>query len=236
MTKSQYKVLLKDLDKVLISISEKEIKQLLPQIELFLIESNVFGEYEEIDEIGECHPTEILRGQLIQISDQKELAKWYAILALYLAKEIENRKKQNDLNIVNYALHAINISKSYSDDAEVQKKQIKRKIRKSRSREGTESNKKRYETLNRLKKAAFGHYEPAIEELQSRRRSAKKRTLDDRTTYKNTAKIIFPKIVDLNEDKHGKKLIGRNGDPVGSLARILSEAAQAGHIKSTRGR
>ena len=59
MTISQYKVLLEDLDKVLFSISEKEIKQLLPQIELFLTESNVFGEYEEIDEIGlkEAHVT-----------------------------------------------------------------------------------------------------------------------------------------------------------------------------------
>lgn len=59
MTKSQYKVLLKDLDKVLISISEKEVKQLLPQIELFLTEFNEFGEYEEIDELGlkEAHVT-----------------------------------------------------------------------------------------------------------------------------------------------------------------------------------
>ncbi len=236
MAKSQYKVLLEELDKVLISISEKEIKQLLPQIELFLIESNLFGEYEEIDDVGEYQPTEILRGKLFFIDSKEELAKWHAILALYLAKEIDKRKEQDNSKLVNYTLHAINVSKSYLSKAETQSKQLEKRIKKGRSSEATESNKKRYEYLNILKKAAVDKFESAIEELQLRRRIEKKNTSENRSTYKNAAKIIYPKIAYLNKDKNGQKIIGRNGDPVGSLERILKEAASKDDLKSTRGR
>ena len=236
MSKSQYEILLEELNKVLCFVSEKEIRQTLPQIELFLCESNVFGDYEEIDEPDERHPVEILRGQLIHIDDDRELAKWYAILALYLAKEIENRKKQNDLKIVNYALHAINVSKSHFVEAEAQKEQLERGIKQHQSKIGTKANIKGYEPLYRFKNEAFARYESAIEELQRRQNNQKTTTKDNRVTYENVAEILYPQIAHLNKDKNNKKLIGRNGDPIGSLARILEEAAQAGDLTPTRGR
>lgn len=236
MTKSQYEILLEELKSVLCFVSEKEIKQLLPQVGLFLIESNVFGEYEEIDEPDERQPTEILRGQLFQISDEKEQAKWYAILALYLAKEMEERSQQNDLKLANYVLHAINVSKAHFVESETRNKQLEKGIKEGRSREGTESNRKRYEPLDTLKNAAIDRFEPAIEALQLRRRLENKKTRENRVTYKNAAKIIYPEIAHLNKDNEGQKLIGRNGNPVGSLARILEELASKGELESTRER
>ena len=137
---------------------------------------------------------------------------------------------------VNEAINAINQSKIYFSKHELRMKQFEREKREVRSNEGTNSNNKRHELLNIMKKAAFDHYESAILELQIQRQVDKKKTDKIRTTYKNAAKIIYPKIAHLNKDQNGHKLIGRNGDPVGSLARLLKEAVADGKLKPTHGR
>ena len=167
MTKSQYEILSEKLDKVLLLISDKEIGRILLQIELFLSESNVFGDYEEIDEPDQRHPVEILKGQLFPINDNNQLAEWNAILSLYLAKEIVKRNQQNNLKLVNYALHALYVSKTFRDKAKQQSKLIAIEIKKSRANTARKSNAKRYSPLDILKEAAFQEYEPAIRELDT---------------------------------------------------------------------
>ena len=115
-------------------------------------------------------------------------------------------------------------------------KQFEREMREARSNEGTNWNNKRYKSLNIMKKAAFAHYESAILELQIQRQVDKKKTDKIRMTYKNAAEIIYPKIAKLNKDQNGHKFIGRNADPVGSLARLLKKAVADGKLKSPRRR
>lgn len=234
MTKSQYKVLLEELDKVLISVSEKEIKQILPQIRVFLSESNVFGNYEEIDEPDQRHPVDILKGQLLSLTDNKELSKWYAILAVYLAREMEKRNRENDLNLANFALYAVHVSKTYFSEAELQFKQVKKGIKEQKSKSGTKASKKRHEALNDLKDAAFSLYEFAAHELKRRQEIEQKTTKENRITYLNIAKIVYPQVAHLNEIDSRPQLIGRNGRPIESLARIFEEETPTRDLSSTR--
>lgn len=236
MPSSQYEYLLNALDSPPFLISEIEIINMLPLIDLFLIEFNIFGDSEEIDEVSELLPTDILANQLGPEYDKEGSAKWYWVLAIYLRNEIAKRNMEGDDQWVNKAINAINRSKIYFEKHELRMRQLEREIRVARSGEGTKSNDKRYGPLNMLKQAACDLYEPAIAELQLQRQIDKKRSRDNRTTYKNIAKIIYPKITDLNRDRDGQKIIGRNGDPVGSLAKIFQEAAWKGNLKSVRGR
>lgn len=224
MSKSQYEILLEELNKVLCFVSEKEIRQTLPQIELFLCESNVFGDYEEIDEVGQFQPTSVLRGQLIQIDDEKELAKWYAILALYLSKEIEKRNKQNELKVVHYAIHAINVARHHLDGAKRDLMLKTQGAKEHESQKGTKRSKKRYAPLDVFKQIANQKYEPAIYELYAE---------GTKITYENIAAKVYPEIEDDNRDKSGAKLIGTNGDPVGSLADLYVKAVADKILKST---
>lgn len=224
MTKSQFKLLLEELDKVLISISEKEIEQILPQIELFLIECNVFGEYEEIDEPDKSRPTDILRGQLIFIYDNEELAKWYAILALYLKNEIDKRNRQDDIELVHCAIDAINVAKQHLERVKFDLSLKARGAKEHESKKGTKRSKKRYVTLDKFKKIANQKYEPAIYELHAE---------GNKISYVNIAAKVYPDIKEHNRGKSGAKLIGRNGDPVGSLATLYEKAVAKKKLKST---
>ena len=236
MSNSQYEYLLNALDAAPSFISEIEIEEILPQIDFLLFEFNIFGDSEEIDEVSEFSPTHILGDQLAPEYNKEGLAKWYWVLAIYLVNEISKRNLKGNDQWVDEAINAINQSKIYFSKHELRMKQLEREIREARSGEGTKSNNKRYESLDILRQAAFDHYEPAISELKLRRQVEKKKTAKNRTTYENIAKIEYAKIVDLNEDQNGQKIIGRNDDPVGSLARIFKEAAGKGKLKPTRGR
>ena len=236
MSNSQYEYLVNALDFAPFSISEIEIEEMLPQIDFLLFEFNIFGDSEEIDEVSEFLPTHILEEQLFPEFSKEGLAKWYWVLAIYLANEISKRNMNSNDKWVNEAINAINQSKIYFSKHELRMKQFEREMREARSNEGTNWNNKRHELLNIMKKAAFAHYESAISELQIQRQVDKKKTDKIRTTYKNAAKIIYPKIVHLNKDQNGQKIIGRNNDPVGSLAKILKKAVADGKLKSPRRR
>jgi len=224
MTKSQYEVLLEELDKVLISISKKEIKQILPQISVFLSEANVFGDYEEIDEPDQSRPTDILRGQLIFIYDNEELAKWYAIFALYLAKEIDKRNRQDDIELVHCAIDAINVAKQHLERVKSDSKLKAQGAKEHESKKGTKRSKKRYIALDEFKKIANKKYEPAIYELHAEGAAI---------TYENIAAKVYPEIKHHNYGKSGAKLIGIEGDPVGSLVALYQKAVAAKKIEST---
>ena len=236
MSNSQYEYLVNALDAAPSFISEIEIEKMLPEIDFLLFEFNIFGDSEEIDEVSEFLPTHILEEQLGPEFSKEGLAKWYWVLAIYLANEISKRNMNSNDKWVNEAINAINQSKIYFSKHELRMKQFERERREVRSNEGTNSNNKGYKLLNTMKKAAFAHYEPAISELQFQRQVDKKKTDKIRTTYKNAAKIIYPKIARLNEDQNGHKFIGRNADPVGSLARLLKEAVGDGKLKPPHGR
>ena len=226
MSNSQYEYLVNALDAAPSFISEIEIEKMLPEIDFLLFEFNIFGDSEEIDEVSEFSPTHILEEQLGPEFSKEGLAKWYWVLAIYLANEISKRNMNSNDKWVNEAINAINQSKNYFSKHELRMKQFEREMREVRSNEGTSSNNKGYKLLNSMKKAAFAHYEPAISELQFQRQVDKKKTDKIRTTYKNAAKIIYPKIAHLNEDQNGRKLIGRNADPVGSLARATQRSGR----------
>ena len=236
MSNSQYKYLLNELDAAPSFISEIEIEEMLPQIDLLLFEFNIFGDSEEIDEVSEFLPSHILGDQLGPEYNKDGLAKWYWVLAIYLANEISKRNMKGNDQWVGEAINAINQSKIYFSKHELRMRQLEREIGEARSVEGTKSNNKRYESLNTMKQAAYDHYESAISELQMRRQLENKKTKENRLTYRNAAELIYPKIAHLNKDQNGQKLIGRNADPVGSLAKILKESARKGNLKSTRGR
>ena len=233
---SQYEYLLNALDSAPFSISEIELNEMILQIDFFLFEFNVFGDSEEIDEVSDLLPTDILADQLAPEFSKEGLARWYWALANYLRREISNRGLTGNVRWVNEAINAINLSATNFSKHELHTRRLEREIRLARSSEGTQSNNKRYAPLDFLKQAAFGQYEPAITELELQRKSGKKKTDESRTTYQNIARIITPKITHLNKDHNGQRVIGRNGDPVGSLARILKEAVAEGKLRSTRGR
>ena len=112
MSNSQYEYLVNALDFAPFSISEIEIEEMLPQIDFLLFEFNIFGDSEAIDEVSEFSPTHILEEQLGPEFSKEGLAKWYWVLAIYLANEISKRNMNSNDKWVNEAINAINNQRS----------------------------------------------------------------------------------------------------------------------------
>lgn len=222
--KSQFELLKEDLATVRLSIPANELQSMLLQIELMLSEIDLFQNDEELEN---ADPIETIQGNLIGILDPAEHARWYAALSLFILDRIKELDLKDNSKLVELAFNSLNISKNYSEQAE---QQSKAEIR-QRSKGGTDANKKKYELLNRLKKAAFKKYAPTIRLIQRKNQTAAAGTV---ITYLSIAKIVYPKVEHLNRDKRGRRLIGRNTKtkPIQSLAQIFERAVAKKELKS----
>ncbi len=225
--KSQFELLKEDLAEIRSFMPKDELQSMLLQIELMLSEIDLFQNEEEQENQD---PIETLQGHLIGILNPAEPAKWHAVLSLFILNRIQELELENNSNLINLAFKSLNLSKNYSEQAEQYSKAEVRRDKQRRSKEGTEANKKKYEPLVELKEAAFKKYLPAIRLIRLRNRSATKKTT---ITYKNIATIVYPKVVHLNHDEYGRKVIGRNAKPIESLAELFEIAVAKNKLKSS---
>ena len=220
--KSQFELLKDDLAAVRSSFPENELQSMLLQIELMLSDIDLFKNKEQQENFDSV---ETIQGNLIGILNPAEHAKWHAVLSLFILERIQDLDLKNNSKLVELAFKSLNLSKNYSEQAEQQSKAETRQ----RSQGGTDANKKKYELLNILKKAAFKEYEPAIRLIQLMNQTAAAKTV---ITYLSIAKIVYPKVEHLNRDKRGRKVIGRKMKPIKSLARLFEVAVAEKELKS----
>ena len=225
---SQFELLKNDLEAVRLSIPANELQSMLLQIELMLSEIDLFQTEEELE--NNVDPIETLQGNLIGILNPAEPARLHAVLSIFILNRIQELNLKNNSKLVALAFRSLNLSKNYSEQAEQQLRTEKLKDKQRRSEEGTEANRKRHEPLDTLKAAAFNEYDPAIQSIQLENKTAVKKTS---ITYKNIAKIVYPKIENLNRDELGRKLIGRNNKPIESLAELFEIAVAENKLKSS---
>ena len=200
---------------------------MLLQIELMLSEIDLLRTEEEEED---ADPIEFLQGNLIGILDPAEPAKWHAALSIFILDRIEGMDLRNDQRLVEIALRSLNLSKIYSEQAEQYSKAEKQRERNQRSETAVKANELRHEAGEKLKQAALEEYEMAVRIIQERNYSSRNKTT---ITYRNIAKVVYPKIEHLNKDGIGRKVIGRNGKPEEALAEIFEDAVADGKLKST---
>ena len=216
--KTQFELLKEDLSNAISKVSREELDKRLPLIELFLGE---FAYFEDI-ETTKLNPVTELTRQFAEYGSY-DIALLSLLLGEILTRRIEFDGKQDDLQLVNRAINAINCSNQYFEKNTKEKSAIESAFRQKDKQTASKLNEIRYEKLNKLKDAIYAHYEPTIFELKK---------ANTRPTYDTISQHIAPKIEHLNIDKLSRRLIGRNGDIVGAIASILRKAVAVKALKS----
>ncbi len=224
--KTQLSLLQKGISEAVSHLSNTDIAERLPYIELALCDYEFFEENPA--ELFDQTPADALLARSHQESPE-EISEQLALLAVYLANRMESENRSNDIRLLNYANQALNLSRHYRERAEKQKTEIQEVLAESQREKNSKTNEllndKKYRRNRSLRDRALQLYPQACEEL---RQNGK------RITYDSIAVHMWPTVEPHNQLPDGTPIIGRHGDPHAQLVKWFQKAVRDKQIPSPR--